>query len=159
MRDAISLLVALAGAWILWSWHFTGLLLTLGLASVILTLYITRRMRIEEDGLQSLAIPLRMIVYLPWLFLEIVKANLDVAARILNPRLPISPRVIRVRAGQRTDLARVIYANSITLTPGTVSVDTDGDMITVHALSAEAADGVETGEMDRRVQRLEGDGG
>ena len=158
MKDTLSLLGALGVTWVLWSWHFTGLLIGLGIASVVLTVYITRRMGIDEEGLHPLGMPFRILAYLPWLFLEIVKANLDVAARILNPRMPISPRVIRVRAGQRTDLARVIYANSITLTPGTVSVDTDGDTFTVHALSAGAAEGVETGEMDRRVSRLEGGG-
>ena len=87
---------------------------------------------------------------------EIVKANIDVARRILDPRLPISPTIIKVRAGQRHDITRVIYANSITLTPGTVSVDTNGDEITVHALTEQAARAVETGDMDRRVSRLEG---
>lgn len=158
MKDTLSLVGVLTAAWVLWSWHFTGLLIGLGVASVILTVYITRRMRIDEEGLHPLLMPFRMLAYLPWLFIEIVKANLDVAARILHPRLPISPRMIRVTAGQRTDLARVIYANSITLTPGTVSVDTDGEEITVHALSVGAAEGVEAGEMDRRVARLEGNG-
>ena len=90
--------------------------------------------------------------------IEIVKANIAVALRIVSPRLPIRPRVIRVRAGQRTDIGRVIYANSITLTPGTVTVDTEGDHITVHALTPEAAEGVLSGEMDRRVTRVEGRG-
>ena len=82
---------------------------------------------------------------------------MDVALRILNPRLPIDPRLVRVRAGQGDDVGRVIYANSITLTPGTVTIDEQGDMLTVHALTTAAADGLLTGEMDRRVTRLEGD--
>jgi multicomponent Na+:H+ antiporter subunit E len=146
----------MAGVWVLWSWHFTPLLLTLGLASVALCAFLAHRMGLVEGGPDPVALPPRLIVYLPWLFLEIVKSNLDVAARILNPRLPIRPQMICVRAGQRGDVARVIYANSITLTPGTVSVDTDGDTIWVHAISDEAAAGVLTGEMDRRVSRLEG---
>jgi multicomponent Na+:H+ antiporter subunit E len=80
----------------------------------------------------------------------------DVARRILDPKLPISPRLIKVKATQKRDLGRVIYANSITLTPGTVSVKMDGDEITVHALTREAAEGVETGAMDAKVTRLEG---
>lgn len=82
-------------------------------------------------------------------------ANIDVARRILNPKLPIAPMMIRVKASQKGDLARVIFANSITLTPGTVSVDMQGDEIAVHALTPEAAEFDETGEMDRRVSRLE----
>ncbi len=98
----------------------------------------------------------RLLLYAPWLVWEVVKANIDVARRILTPSLPISPRMIKVKAGQQSDLGRVIYANSITLTPGTVSVDVEDDTILVHALTKEAADGVETGEMDRKVTRLEG---
>ena len=71
--------------------------------------------------------------------------------------LDISPRIIRVRASQQTELAQVIYANSITLTPGTVSVDLRDGEVLVHALHAEAAEGVESGEMDRRCTALERD--
>jgi multicomponent Na+:H+ antiporter subunit E len=64
--------------------------------------------------------------------------------------------VIRVKAGQRRDLGRVIYANSITLTPGTVSIDVEGDEILVHALTREAAEGLRSGVMDRKVCEFEG---
>jgi multicomponent Na+:H+ antiporter subunit E len=114
------------------------------------------RMRVVDREGAPIEPSLRALVYLPWLLWQIAKANLDVARRILDPRLPIDPRVIRVRASQRRDLARVIYANSITLTPGTVSIDVAGDRITVHALTREAAEGLATGEMDRRVSRVEG---
>lgn len=156
MKYTIGLVVSLCGVWILWSWHFTPLLITLGVISVAVSAFLAHRMGLVEDGLDPIRLPPGLLLYLPWLFLEIVKANLDVAARILSPRLPIRPRMITVRASQRGDVARVIYANSITLTPGTVSVDTDNDLITVHALTDEAAEGVMTGEMDRRVSRLEG---
>ena len=101
-------------------------------------------------------IAFRLPLYVIWLIWEIIKANVDVARRILDPRLPISPRMVRVKADQRHELSRVIYANSITLTPGTVSVDTEGDMILVHALTKPAADDVEAGKMGRQVKRLEG---
>jgi multicomponent Na+:H+ antiporter subunit E len=156
MKYSVGLFLALAVMWILWSWHFNALLLALGTASCVTVFLIARGMGLTEHEGTSPAILLRLPLYLPWLFLEIVKANFDVARRILTPGLPIDPRVIRVRAGQAGDLARVIYANSITLTPGTVSIDTEGDTITVHALTAAAAEGVQSGEMDRRVTRLEG---
>lgn len=155
MRFTIGLTLALTVAWVFWSWHFTPLLIGLGAASVGMSVWLAHRMGLMEEGPDPVTLPPRLIAYLPWLFLEIVKSNLDVAARILNPKLPIRPQMIEVRAGQRGEVARVIYANSITLTPGTVSVDTAGDIITVHALSDEAAAGVLTGEMDRRVSRLE----
>ena len=151
----MGLTLALVGCWIAWSWHFNALLLTLGVISIIVTLVLSRRMSVALDVNPFLFVA-RLIAYLPWLFLQIAKANLDVARRILSPGLDISPRMIRVKAGQRGDFARVIYANSITLTPGTVSVDFDGDEITVHALTAEAAEELESGRMDRRVCRLEG---
>lgn len=90
-------------------------------------------------------------MYIPWLIWAIIKANIDVAKRILNPRLPIAPRIVRVTGTQKTDLCRVIFANSITLTPGTVSLDLDEEDIVVHALTKEAADDVQSGDMDRRV--------
>ena len=75
----------------------------------------------------------------------------------LNPKLPISPCLIRLRASQSTDLGQVIYANSITLTPGTITLDVRDDIILVHNLTDEMADDLLTNEMDRRVTQLEGD--
>ncbi len=95
-------------------------------------------------------------MYWRWLAREVVKANLDVARRILSPSLPISPTVFTLKASQRTNLGRVTFANSITLTPGTVSIDLQGDTIEIHALTQEAAKTLQTGEMDRRVTDMEG---
>ena len=95
-------------------------------------------------------------LYAPWLAWAIVKANMDVTRRILSPSMPISPTLVEVPATQHNQLGQVIFANSITLTPGTVSVDVEDGIITVHALTREAADELATGEMDRRVTRLEG---
>ncbi len=154
MRTA-SKIVVLAGIWLLWSGHYTPLLLTLGGLSVLLVVWLGHRAGIVDEEGVPLEVTLRAALYLPWLLWEIVKANLHVAARILHPRLPIAPRLIRVRPGQRSDLGRAIYANSITLTPGTVSVDVEADEFLVHALTEESAAGLETGEMDRRVRRVE----
>ena len=159
MKYTVGLAVALPGVWLLWSGHFKSpLLLSLGAVSVIVVLSICIRMGIVDRESAPVELPLRLLSYLPWLFWQIAKSNVEVARVILNPRLPISPRLIHVRAGQTGDVGRLIYANSITLTPGTVSIETEGELITVHALTAEAADGVLEGEMDRRVTRLEGEG-
>jgi len=157
LKHTVALGFALAAAWLLWSGYFHhALLLGLGAVSILLVLWIVRRMGlIDHEGVPVELLP-RLFLYAPWLIWEIVKANVDVARRILDPRLPVAPRLIKVKAGQRLDLGRVVYANSITLTPGTVSLDVDGDEITVHALTREAAQGVETGEMDRKVSWLEG---
>ena len=92
--------------------------------------------------------------YWGWLLIEIFKANIDVAKLILAPRLALSPRMIRVKATQSTDMGVVIYANSITLTPGTVTVDIDGDELVVHAITREFADGLTGGDMGDRVTAL-----
>jgi len=156
VRYSIGLALALALQWVLLSGHLTVLLLSLGAASCLSVLAISIRMNLVDHEGAPIELPLRLVSYLPWLFWKIAKANVDVALKIVDPKLPISPRMITVDAGQANDLGRVIYANSITLTPGTVSVSTEGKKITVHALTVEAAEGVLTGEMDRRVSRLAG---
>ena len=164
MRHIITLYLLLLGAWTLWSglpwpWgeHFEPLLLVMGMLSTALVIFIAWRMDIiDSEGAPLQLTTFRTAAYIPWLAWEIVKANIDVARRILGPRLSISPNMIVVPANQSSEIGRVVYANSITLTPGTVSVAVDETTIAVHALTREAAEGVETGEMDRRVTHLEG---
>jgi len=158
VKYPLSLGLALGALWLMWSGHYTSLLLSLGFGSVVVVVVICSRMRLLDREAVPVDILIRLLLYVPWLLWEILKANLDVACRIVDPRLPISPRMIRVRTGQHHDLGRVIYANSITLTPGTVSVSVEGDQITVHALTQSAADGLADGEMNRSVTRLEGHG-
>ena len=156
VKYTLSLALVLFGVWLLWSGHFEPLPVTMGAVSCLVILVIVRRMALADHEGAPVEISFRALLYAPWLLWEIVKSNFAVARRILHPGLPIQPHLIRVRAGQRTDLGRVVYANSITLTPGTVSVDIDGDEIVVHALTREAAQGLRGGEMDRRVRDLEG---
>ena len=157
MGRAVSLGLVSLVTWLLWSGHYTPLLLALGAASCLVVLLIARRMGLlDEEGWVPLYLAPRLLVYLPWLIRAIVRANLHVALRILRPGPPIAPRLLRVRPGQRTSLGRAIYANSITLTPGTLTCDADGDEFTVHALTREAADDLESGLMDRQVRDLEG---
>lgn len=158
MKRALVLSLVLYGVWLLWSGHTETLLLTMGAVATVAVVAIAVRMRLVDAEGTPLGLPLRAARFLPWMFWEIAKANVDVAWRILHPRLPIRPALMRVKTGQRTDLGRVIYANCITLTPGTVSVDIEDDVIVVHALSRSAADGLRTGEMDRRVSEYEGRG-
>jgi len=156
MRHAIALTVVLAGIWLLWSGHLEALLLGLGALSCIVAVALAARMGIVDDEGVPLTLTGRAARYAPWLLWQIVKANIDVARRILSPRLPVAPRLIRVRTQQRSAVGRALFANSITLTPGTVSVDVDGDTIVVHALTAEAASDVLAGEMNRRVAWVDG---
>jgi multicomponent Na+:H+ antiporter subunit E len=156
VRYTLILGLVLFGVWLLWSGHFVPLLIGFGVASVVCVLLIVRRMGLLDEESVPAAITLRAALYVPWLAVQVVKSNLDVARRVLSPGLPIAPRMIRVPAEQRSDLGLAIFANSITLTPGTVSVELEDGRILVHALSAEAADDLLSGEMGRRVRGVEG---
>ncbi|MEE8196211.1 MAG: Na+/H+ antiporter subunit E [Acidiferrobacterales bacterium] len=157
MVHAISLALVLFALWLLLSGHYVPLLIGLGALSVLLVVTIALRMDVVDREGHPIHLSPKALLYWPWLAWEIVKSNVDVARRILSPTLPISPTVIRLKASQKSELGKVIYANSITLTPGTVSIDIDGDKIEVHALTREAAQALRTGDMDRRVTRFEGD--
>lgn len=155
-RRTLILLLNVAALWLVLSGYLKLLLLGLGLASVALVIAIAERMNVvDHEGHPYHLHGLRVLKYWAWLLIEIAKANLDVARRIIAPSLRISPTLLRIPTSQSTELGLVIYANSITLTPGTVSIDLDGPYIEVHALSQEAAEGLKTGEMDRRVTELE----
>ncbi len=155
MRHAISLTLVLAGFWLLLSGYFVPLLLGLGAASVLLVVAITLRMDVVDHEDQPLYLTSRFALYWAWLAGEIIKANIDVVRCIWSPIGAISPTRIRLTATQRTAVGKVTYANSITLTPGTVAMRLEGDQIEVHALTRAAAAGLQDGEMDRRVRELE----
>lgn len=93
--------------------------------------------------------------YLIWLAVEVIKANIQVAAIVLNPRLPIAPTIISFRSRLNTDFGRMVLGNSITLTPGTVTVKVDGGFFTVHALTLSGAKGLQDSVLERRLRRLE----
>lgn len=97
---------------------------------------------------------IKLVGYLPWIIWQVVLSALHVARVVLDPRLPIAPRVFRVRGGLPHNFARLTLANSITLTPGTVTLDVEGDEFTVHALTAAAAGSLEDDSFQRRVRRL-----
>ena len=156
MIHATSLSAVLFGVWLLLSGHYTPLLLGLGGVSTVLVVAISLRMDVVDHEGHPLHLGLRILWYWPWLMVQVLRANVDVARRVLSPSLPISPRMFKVRATQRTDLGRVIYANSITLTPGTVSVELEDSVILVHALTAEAAEDLREGTMNRLVVGVEG---
>ena len=96
------------------------------------------------------------LTYFPWLWWEIAKSAWAVAKLILNPRLPISPTMTQVAATQKTTVGVATYANSITLTPGTITTGVKGNLLTVHALTRDGALDLEGGGMDARVTRFEG---
>ena len=153
----LSLFILLFLSWLLLSGTYTALLLGFGVLSCLLVVAVCRRMKIVDPEGHPIHLIPGLLRYMPWFLWAIVKSNLDVVRRIVHPRMPLSPRLIRVEASQKTHLGQVIYANSITLTPGTVSVETDEGTIDVHALTRESAEDVRSGDMDRRVTDMEGE--
>ncbi len=155
VAHTISLFLTLAAFWLLISGHYTLLILSLGLISIALVLFVAHRMDVVDHESQPLLIPLKIFEYHIWLVKEIILANISVVKHIWLGNETISPVLTTIKAHQKTDMAKVIYANSITLTPGTVTVDVVGDQITVHALLRQNIEDLKAGEMDRRVCRLE----
>ncbi len=155
MLHSLSLGIVLAGLWFLLSGHTEPLLLWLGGGSIVVVVVIANRMDLIDREGHPIHLSWRAIGYFPWLLWEIFKANIDVAKVIIQPKMPIQPKVFRVKASQLDELGHAIYANSITLTPGTVTVDLHEGMVEVHALTKVAQDGVESGEMDSKVVDME----
>jgi multicomponent Na+:H+ antiporter subunit E len=154
---ALSLGAVLFVAWLLLSGHYTLFITGLGVGSCALVVLVTLRMDVADREGHPIHLTWRGLTYWPWLMVEIIKANIDVAKLIVAPNMPITPTLLRVKASQTSDLGQVIYANSITLTPGTISVDVANGEILVHALSRDGADALVEGEMDRRVTRMVGE--
>ena len=152
----ISLAVVLFLFLLALSGHYTQLLLSIGLVSAVLCGWAAWRMRTLDDEGHPIEWLLGFLLYLPWLIGEIAKSAWGVTKIILSPRLPISPTMRVIRAGQGRPLGIAAFANSITLTPGTITVAVNGQDLTVHALVREAVEGLQGGEMDRRVRVLEG---
>ena len=158
MKHAVSLSLVLFAVWLLLSGHYVPLLLTFGVVSTVIAVYVSMRMDVIDHEGHPVHLSWRAITYWPWLVWQIILANIDVAKRILTPGLSISPFVVVLPTSQKTELGKVIYANSITLTPGTVSMELANDQVIVHALSVEAAEDLIEGTMDRKVTKMEGHG-
>ena len=155
MRHTIYLSLLLAAFWLLISDYNTALILSLGVVSVVFVLYISHRMDVVDHESQPLHLTVKLPGFYVWLIKEIVSTNILVVKHIWLGNKSISPTMTSIKANQKTDIGKVIYANSITLTPGTVSVALEGDQIWVHALVCESIKDLEAGEMDRRVTELE----
>lgn len=156
-RYALVLLAALAATWWVLSGYTKPLLLTLGGISLALVLLITARMKIfDRETAPYLSMP-RTLIYFVWLFKEIIKANIAVIRAVLSPDLTVSPTMTRVPLKNRCDLAKTMFANSITLTPGTVSVDIEDDHILVHALLSEMSAPEDFAEMGEKSAWSVGD--
>ncbi|MFC6635718.1 Na+/H+ antiporter subunit E [Microbulbifer taiwanensis] len=158
MRYTISLFAVLAFIWLANSGHYSPLLLGFGLLSVVFVVFVAHRMNIVDSDSQPLHLLLALPGYYWWLFRKILRSNLEVVACVWRGskslKVSLKPASARITTSLRGDLARALYANSITLTPGTVAVDIDGDEILVHALTADSLEDLRRGEMEARINGL-----
>lgn len=154
---ALLLGVLLMIAWLLWSGFFKPLLLSLGVFSCVLTLLIVYRMGYFTNETFAFRYSPRLLVYWGWLGKEIVLSSIEVVKHVLRKDLNVQSRVITLDVSDLDALDQAVFGNSITLTPGTLTLDLFKDRIVVHALSAEAAESLQTGEMLRRVVALKDD--
>jgi len=155
-KHFVWLLFLLGVFWIVNSGHFDPLLLSFGVFSVALVIWINQRMtRVSDEYQPPIILSAKLPVYIAWLMKEIVKSNFDVVRCIWQRHPEIEPRVVTIKISQQTDLFKVLYANSITMTPGTVTMEIEGDEFTVHALTRTAREGLESGDMDQRIRNLE----
>lgn len=147
--------LVLAIFWLLLSGHYTVITLPAGLLTILGTLYLGKRMNlVDREGHPIHLLP-AFLTYFPWLVWEIAKAAWDVTRITLTPSLPISPTLITVKATQKTAVGLATYANSITLTPGTITARVNGHEFLVHAITRQGARDLASGGMDRRVTRFE----
>lgn len=148
--------IVLAAMWLLMSGLYKPLIIGFGAASVVLVMYVVRRMdAIDGDRIQLGLNPIRSIGYFIWLLKEIAKANWLVTRVVLSPAMPIRQHLFVVPLTQSTDLGQTIFANSITLTPGTITVETEPGHFLVHALAYSDGDNDALADMDRRVTAIE----
>ena len=156
MRNLVSLFVLLALLWLALSGVYKPLLFALGLGSVAFALWISRRMDVIGDENNPGLFSWRLPVFWAWLVWQIVLSNLHVARLVFSPR-KIAPRVMKLPVKQASVAGKVTFANSVTLTPGTVSLELEGDELTVHALDDQSAEELLQEGMGDKVRWLEGE--
>lgn len=149
--------VLLAVAWVLWSGFFTPLLLALGAFSCALVVYFAYRMHLFETDIFTISLSQRLVRFWVWLTSEVIRSSLEVSRLVLSPKLPISPTMAEFSTACNHPVDRAILGNSITLTPGTLTLNIDGGQVLVHSLTEQGARDILAGDMDRRVAALRAD--
>ena len=144
------------GFWILLSGKFDLFHLTLGVISSALVSFLSADLFMyNPQSCGRLAMGIRFLLYLPWLLYQIVLSTLHVTFLALHPKMKdqIDPTIVTFKTKLKTDLAKVALANSITLTPGTITIRIEDQVFYVHAISRKAAAGL-PGEMEDRLANV-----
>ena len=144
--------------WILLSGEFTFILITSGVVASLITAYLSHDIFVGKADLKTeTGRVFKFIVYIPWLLWEIILANVEIAYLVLNPKPLVDPQIVRFKNDLKTDLGIVTLAHSITLTPGTVTVEANREEFVIHAIWQKSADGIIGGEMQQKVKKIEGE--
>lgn len=153
-RQCITFCVLFA-FWILLSGYLDVFHLTAGAICSAIVTFLSYDLLITKQKSSGVFTLLRFTFYCGWLFFEILWAGFDVAYRVLHPHMPIDPQIVTFETPLSDDIARTVLANSITLTPGTITIDVNGGTYTVHALtSAAARDLTDDRAIEKRVTRI-----
>jgi multicomponent Na+:H+ antiporter subunit E len=155
-KKLLVLFVLLAAVWLLWSGLFKPLLIGLGLFSCLLTVWILHRMHVFSDATFTFRFGPRLVPFWAWLAKEIVVSSVEVARVTLAPKIRVSPRVVVLDVSDFTPADQVLLGNSITLTPGTLTLDVHRNRLLAHALTEAGAASLASGDMQRRVAALRG---
>lgn len=153
LKRRLAVFAALFSGWVVFSGHFDALHLGLGAACSALVTIASTDLLLPGGTKAQVSVGWRFLVYIPWLLWEVVLANFRVIQLIIRPH-EIRSQIVRFKTSLPGEVAKVALGNSITLTPGTVTMDIDGDEFFVHALSDKAANDLRSGAMERRVAEV-----
>ncbi len=135
------------------SGHYTFLIISLGILSCIFCVYLANRANILDNEMLPISFFPRLFQYTIWLFKEIIISNITTAKVILTSSE--NPEIFLIKCSQKTPEGKTTYANSITLTPGTVTTNIKENKLEVHALTPNFGKDVRSGDMDKKVTWLE----
>ncbi len=150
--------IAMFSFWILLSGEFTFVLITSGIVASLIVAYLSHDIFIGKPDIKvETGRVLKFIKYLPWLLWKVILANFEIAYLVLHPKPLVDPQLVRFKPDLEMDLGIVTLAQSITLTPGTVTVEANKEEFVIHAIWQKSADGIIGGEMQRKVKKIEGE--
>ncbi|MGB7345929.1 MAG: Na+/H+ antiporter subunit E, partial [Pirellulaceae bacterium] len=136
--------------WLVLSEDFDRFHMGLGLMSALAVAWFNT----ERTPTRPTITAIRFVLYIPWLIVQVVKSGIHLSKIILNPSLPISPQLIRFHTDIQNESGIVLLANSITLTPGTITLEVNGQEFVVHAIDAEAAKDITNSQFDQRIAAM-----
>ncbi len=155
MKHILFLSVTLTLMWLAISGVYKPVIFALGLSSLVLVIWVSSRMDVVGEEHNPLVFSWRLPLFWLWALKEIISANVHVAKLVFRPEL-ISPRIVRVPVPLNSPLGQVVYGNTCTLTPGTVTLTLDSDQLVAHALDGQSAEALDSGRLVRKIQWLEG---